>query len=140
MALLRNIQIPTSAQQSLPQTAILSLTDLLSTKNTLPIIYQPSLATLLPTLKENLPQGIIPEGASERETIKILEKVLRSPQFTQACASLTGALREGALPVVAESLRLDISGVEGAGVGGLVEGLKRQVEKEKADDDVRMAE
>lgn len=136
MSLIRNIQVPGVGQQSaahpLAKTAYLSLTDLLAPKNTLPLLYNPAiLGPLLPTLKENLPPGIIPEGASERETIQILEKVLRSPQFAQANASLTAALREGALVNVAPMLGLDVNGVEMLGVGGLVEGVKRKVEKEK---------
>jgi 26S proteasome regulatory subunit N13 len=60
-------------------------------------------------------QGIIlslPRSKKER----ILERVLRSPQFQQSLAALTGALREGGLPSIAEALGIKVEG------GGLVRG------------------
>ncbi|RPA81653.1 hypothetical protein BJ508DRAFT_238809 [Ascobolus immersus RN42] len=118
-----------------PPSYFISLTDVLSTKDTLPLLYKPDImATLMPRLLENLPHGLVPQGASERETIQILEKVLRSPQFTQAAGSLTGALREGALESIAESMKLDVEGEINGGVGGLLESIKKEVEKEERRD------
>lgn len=109
----------------------ISLTDLLSPKDTCKLLYKPEILTpLLPRLLENLPPGLIPAGASERETIQILDKVFRSAQLTQALASLTGALREGALTNIATNMRLDVSGQENAGTGGLVNAVHKEVKKE----------
>lgn len=39
----------------------------------------------------------------------IVKKVLRSPQFTQSLVSLTGALRDGGLPMVSQSMGIDVT-------------------------------
>lgn len=70
----------------------------------------------------------------------LLKKVLRSPQFSQALAGLTAALRDGGLPSIAEALGVELA--EGGRVRGgtvplgggeaveaFVEGVKRGVEK-----------
>ncbi|KAK4694404.1 26S proteasome regulatory subunit N13, partial [Lecanoromycetidae sp. Uapishka_2] len=48
------------------------------------------------------------EALSLDQKKEILRKVLRSPQFSQSCASLTGALRDGGLPSVSEALRIPV--------------------------------
>lgn len=68
----------------------------------------------------------------------ILTKVLRSPQLHQSLGSLTAALREGGLPLVAQALDLKVENggaIKGGSVplgGGeaveaFVEGVKRTV-------------
>ncbi|KAG0649558.1 Proteasomal ubiquitin receptor ADRM1-B [Hyphodiscus hymeniophilus] len=72
---------------------------------------------------------------------KMLEKVLRSPQFHQSLGSLTMAIRDGGLPSIAEALGVKLQNgglVRGGSVplgGGdaveaFVEGVKKTVEKE----------
>jgi len=82
----------------------------------------------------------------------ILARVLRSPQFHQSLAALTGALREGGLPSIAEALGVKVRNggfVEGGGGGGggsvpmgggeaveaFLEGVKSVVEREEDDGD-----
>jgi len=77
----------------------------------------------------------------------ILARVLRSPQFHQSLASLTGALREGGLPSIAEALGVKVrnggfveagGGVPmggGAAVEAFLEGVKGAVEQEDEDGD-----
>jgi len=79
----------------------------------------------------------------------ILARVLRSPQFHQSLAALTGALREGGLPSIAEALGVKVRNggfVEGGGGGGVpmgggeaveafLEGVKSVVEREEDDGD-----
>lgn len=48
------------------------------------------------------------EALSLDQKKEILRKVLRSPQFSQSSASLTGALRDGGLPSVSEALRIPV--------------------------------
>lgn len=74
--------------------------------------------------------------------------MLRSPQFAQSLASLTGALRDGGglrsvcdavgveIPVVAVEVRKN----GGDLVGGFVEGVRRQVENEDKETADRMEE
>ena len=95
-----------------------------------------------------LPPQILPPTASLADQQRVLEKVLRSPQFAQSLASLTGALRdEGGLRGVCEAVGVDIGVVAGEVrrnrgdlVGGFVEGVRKQVEKEDKDADDRMEE
>lgn len=72
----------------------------------------------------------------------LLKKVLRSPQFNQALASLTMALRDDGLPSIAEALgvRVENGGyLQGGGMpmgGGLavqafIEGVKKTVQEKK---------
>ena len=88
-----------------------------------------------------LPPGLVADSASDGEKRRVLEKVLRSPQFHQALSTLTGALRdEGGCRGVCESLGVDINVVAAATrsnggdlVGGYVEGVRKQVEREDKD-------
>lgn len=82
------------------------------------------------------------EAMATEQKRDLLARVLRSPQLNQSLGSLTFALRDGGLPMVAGALDVD---VENGGVvkGGTVplgggqaiqaflEGVKRSVEKEK---------
>lgn len=72
----------------------------------------------------------------------LLKKVLRSPQFHQALATLTQALRDGGLPGVADALgiRVENGGYlqngsmpmgGGLAVEAFVEGVKRTVQEQK---------
>lgn len=72
----------------------------------------------------------------------LLKKVLRSPQFTQALASLTMAIRDGGLPSIADALGVQVQGngyLPGSGMplgGGdaveaFVKGVKKTVQEER---------
>ncbi|KAH7270107.1 proteasome complex subunit Rpn13 ubiquitin receptor-domain-containing protein [Fusarium redolens] len=72
----------------------------------------------------------------------LLKKVLRSPQFNQALASLTMAIRDGGLPSIADALGVKVqdggylrgSGMPlggGQAVEAFVNGVKKTVEDEK---------
>jgi len=95
-----------------------------------------------------LPSQILPPNASPAGQRRVLEKVLRSPQFAQSLASLTGALRdEGGLRGVCDAVGVDLGVVTkevrkngGDLVGGFVEGVRKQVEKEEKDAGDRMEE
>lgn len=82
---------------------------------------------------------------SREQKERILAKVLRSPQFHQSLASLTGALREGGLPSIAEALGIKVEGgglVKGGAVplgGGdaveaFLEGVRRTAEEEREEE------
>ncbi|KAM5355986.1 hypothetical protein ACJ41O_002632 [Fusarium nematophilum] len=75
------------------------------------------------------------------EKRSLLKKVLRSPQFNQALASLTMAIRDGGLPSIADALGVNVSGGgylrrSGMPMGGgqaveaFVEGVKKTIEEE----------
>lgn len=72
----------------------------------------------------------------------LLKKVLRSPQFNQALASLTMAIRDGGLPSIADALGVKVqdggylrgSGMPlggGQAIEAFVNGVKKTVEDEK---------
>lgn len=72
----------------------------------------------------------------------LLKKVLRSPQFNQALASLTMAIRDGGLPSIADALGVKVqdggylrgSGMPmggGQAVEAFVEGVKKTVKEEE---------
>jgi 26S proteasome regulatory subunit N13 len=78
---------------------------------------------------------------SPQQKRALLERVIRSPQLHQSLGSLTAALRDGGLPMVAQALSLDVQNgglVRGGNVplgGGdaveaFVEGVGRTVKKE----------
>ncbi|KAJ3517572.1 hypothetical protein NM208_g14686 [Fusarium decemcellulare] len=75
----------------------------------------------------------------------LLKKVVRSPQFNQALASLTMAIRDGGLPSIADALGVKVqdggylrgSGMPlggGQAVEAFVEGVKKTVEEEQNSD------
>lgn len=72
----------------------------------------------------------------------LLKKVLRSPQFNQALASLTMAIRDGGLPSIADALGVKVqdggylrgSGMPlggGQAIEAFVDGVKKTVKDEK---------
>ncbi|KAF2435153.1 hypothetical protein EJ08DRAFT_581033 [Tothia fuscella] len=74
----------------------------------------------------------------------VLTTVFRSPQLHQSLGSLTMALRDGGLPMVAESLGIKVEGGgfvrgsgmplgEGEAVKAFLEGVKRTVEEEEGE-------
>ncbi len=82
------------------------------------------------------------EAMSLRQKRALLARVLRSPQFHQSLATLTAALRDGGLPMVADALGIKVENggfVRGGSVplggGGaveaFVEGVKKSVQEEK---------
>ncbi|KAF2631176.1 hypothetical protein BU25DRAFT_407711 [Macroventuria anomochaeta] len=85
---------------------------------------------------------------SKRE---VLNRIIRAPQLRAALGSLTEALRSGALPTVAQALKVDVEhggymrgGAMPLGGGDAVkaflEGVKKTVENEKKGDDDKMDE
>jgi 26S proteasome regulatory subunit N13 len=68
------------------------------------------------------------------EKVEVLKRILRAPQLRAALGSLTEALKTGALPTVAQGLKIDVEN----GVKAFLEGVKKTVEKEdkKGDDDM----
>jgi len=80
------------------------------------------------------------------EKVDVLKRILRAPQLRGALASLTEALKTGALPTVAQGLKINVEhggymrggamplGGDGA-VKAFVEGVKKTVEGEEDDDD-----
>ncbi|KAH7068856.1 proteasome complex subunit Rpn13 ubiquitin receptor-domain-containing protein [Paraphoma chrysanthemicola] len=82
----------------------------------------------------------------KEEKIDVLKRILRAPQLRAALGSLTEALKTGALPTVAQGLKIDVEhggfmrgGAMplggGEAVKAFLEGVKRTVEKEDDDDD-----
>jgi|TARA_R110002003_G_scaffold96_9_gene7440 hypothetical protein len=80
------------------------------------------------------------------EKIDVLKRILRAPQLRAALGSLTEALKTGALPTVAQGLKIDVEhggfmrgGAMplggGEAVKAFLEGVKRTVEKEDEEDD-----
>ncbi|KAI9804320.1 MAG: hypothetical protein M1833_007127 [Piccolia ochrophora] len=76
----------------------------------------------------------------------IVKKVCHSPQFNQSLGSLTVALRDGGLPSISDALRIKVEnggfmqrgGMPlggGEAVEAFLEGVKKDVEEEKKDDD-----
>jgi 26S proteasome regulatory subunit N13 len=80
------------------------------------------------------------------DKVDVLKRILRAPQLRGALVSLTEALKTGALPTVAQGLKIDVEhggymrgGAMPLGGGdavkAFVEGVKRTVENEDEDDD-----
>ncbi|EPS42555.1 hypothetical protein H072_3488 [Dactylellina haptotyla CBS 200.50] len=116
---------------------------------TLPSLLQPTAITtvleskpLRQKLLANLPPALTADVKSEFEEKDLLRKVLHSPQFAQATAMLTVALREGGLRGVADSLgvKLDLAnaGAQG-GVEIFVESIKKGAEGEDDEGDTTMS-
>lgn len=133
-SLISGITVPGGAQGTAagrPANPNLSLHDLLTPVHTLAALGNASPETV-DNLVSNLPPTLVPENASLEQKKSVIALVLQSPQFQQGCASLTVALREGALRGVADSLRVPLApGEEMSGdpVEVFVNGVKRQVEK-----------
>ena len=158
---LQSLQGDTSFQnQPGPQGQLYTtLTELLSTANTIPVIesadedFIDNLLLLLPPILLLISQEAIdiptteptPESAkaalealSLDQKKEVLRKVLRSPQFTQSTGSLTQAIRDGGLPMISEALNLPVankgfvkagSGVP-AGGGDAVEAFVKGVKED----------
>jgi 26S proteasome regulatory subunit N13 len=110
--------------------AFTTLPDLLSTSTTIAMIDQADEAFIDNLLARELPSTLIalemdPEASDaqdlDQETAdavvmsldldkkrSLAKKVLRSPQFAQSLASLTGALRDGGLPNVSQALGVEV--------------------------------
>ncbi|MCJ1312425.1 hypothetical protein MMC25_006099 [Agyrium rufum] len=139
-----------------------TLPDLLPPSTTLPILETASESTLdnllthVPPMLLLLAQeiddigGVDPTSETAQAAMAalsleqkkdILRRVLRSPQFSQSLGSLTSALRDGGLPMVADALKIKVTNggyVRGGSMplgGGeavetFVEGVKKEVEEE----------
>lgn len=128
-----------------------TLQDLLTTNSTIPYLESidetevdrllqylpPQLITLAKTAED------VPDGAELTLAQKksILNRVLRSPQFTQSNSSLTIALRDGGLPSIADALGVPVQNGgfmrggamplgSGEAVEAFLEGVKDQVKKD----------
>lgn len=80
------------------------------------------------------------------EKVDVLKRILRAPQLRGALISLTEALKTGALPTVAQGLKIDVENGGylrggampmggGDAVKAFVEGVKKTVENEDDDED-----
>ncbi|KAK6496790.1 hypothetical protein TWF481_001778 [Arthrobotrys musiformis] len=139
-SLIRGISIPggASGSSSKPQGFL-----------TLPSLLQPNVTTTIleskairQKLLANLPPALTADVNTEYQEKELLRKVLHSPQFSQATAMLTVALREGGLRGVAESLGVKLD-LENAGTQGGVEifvsSVKKEAEKEDDEGDTQMS-
>ncbi|KAK6522799.1 hypothetical protein TWF281_002233 [Arthrobotrys megalospora] len=138
-SLIRGISIPGGGASSAKPQGFL----------TLPSLLQPNVATAIleskairQKLLANLPPALTADVKTEYEEKELLRKVLHSPQFSQATAMLTVALREGGLRGVADSLGVKLD-LENAGTQGGVEifvsSVKKEAEKEDDDGDTQMS-
>ncbi|KAH8728781.1 hypothetical protein GQ44DRAFT_32765 [Phaeosphaeriaceae sp. PMI808] len=82
----------------------------------------------------------------QSEKIEVLKRILRAPQLRAALGSLTEALKTGALPTVAQGLKIDVANGGfmrggamplggGEAVKAFLEGVKKTVEKDEKDED-----
>lgn len=89
------------------------------------------------------------EALSLKQKKDILEKVLRSPQFSQSLGSLTVALRDGGVPSISEALKIPVenggfskgSGIPlggGDAIEAFLKGVKASVEKKDGAEEERM--
>jgi len=90
------------------------------------------------------------QSMDRSEKVEVLKRILRAPQLRAALGSLTEALKTGALPTVAQGLKIDVEhggymrgGAMplggGEAVKAFLEGVKKTVEKdskEEGDDDM----
>ena len=145
-ALLRSIDATGAGSQHPQQQQIsTTLSDLLPTSTTVPALSTLPITTVDRILRDHLPPEILTLSAatsrstssgtpaksteeaisalSEAEKRRKLERVLRSPQLTQALGSITSAIRDGGLTSVSEALgvRLEGRGVV-PGTGQVVNG------------------
>ena len=154
-------------QQLQPQGQLFTtLPDLLSTSTTISMIetanvaYIDNLLTHLPptlllqSQEVNDISSVDPNSETAKAAMEalsldqkreLLKKVLRSPQFSQSLASLTGALRDGGLPTISDALKIPVKdggyinrgGVPlggGDAIEAFVEGVFKSVEKEREGD------
>jgi len=135
-----------------------TLSDLLTTSTTIPIInnateaqldnflsYLPPTVLLLAQESSAQIDGMVEptsgtaqaalEALSVSQKQSILKRVLHSPQFSQGLGSLTMALQQGGLPSVAEALKIKVDNKAiyaqgGEAVRQFVEGIKKSVVEE----------
>ncbi|QDS72522.1 hypothetical protein FKW77_000167 [Venturia effusa] len=85
------------------------------------------------------------EALTVEQKKDVLKRVFRSPQLHQSLGSLTMAIRDGGLPMVADSLKIKVKNGglirggqmplgEGQAVAAFLEGVKATVEEEDADE------
>ncbi len=151
-----------------PQNIFTTLADLLTSDTCVPVIQSAS-DPLVDNLLTHLPPQILllthesdeltgtadpsPEATrvaisalSREQKNDILIRVIRSPQFHQSLAGLTGALREGVLPTVSEVLKVKVANGGrvpggtipmggGDAVEAFLEGVKTTVQEEKDGDE-----
>jgi 26S proteasome regulatory subunit N13 len=157
--LLRSLQGNQSIQSNAQDKPFTTLTDLLAPASTLPLVesadlnvvdhllsFLPPSLLILSLENDNTTQSDTgPEVAatvmsdlSLKQKKDILQRVLRSPQFTQSLGSFTVALTDGGLPSISEALNIKVDnggfmrrgGVPlggGDAVEAFLEGVKKQV-------------
>lgn len=144
--------------QSQGQGPYTTLSDLLTTSTTIPVInnateaqldnflsYLPPTVLLLAQESSAQIDGMVEptsgtaqaalEALSVSQKRAILKRVLHSPQFSQGLGSLTMALQQGGLPSVAEALKIKVDNKAMYAQGGeavrqFVEGIKKSVVEE----------
>ncbi|EWC43641.1 hypothetical protein DRE_01528 [Drechslerella stenobrocha 248] len=134
-SLIRGISVPGQAAGSTRPQGFLTLPSLLQPNVTTAVLESKAVRQ---KLLANLPPVLTADVKTEYEEKELLRRVLHSPQFSQATATLTVALREGGLRGVADSLgvKLDLAnaGTQG-GVEIFVGSVKKQAEEEGDDGD-----
>jgi 26S proteasome regulatory subunit N13 len=148
-----------------------TLPDLLPSSTTIPVIDSANASTiddllthippilLLLSLKADRLSSVDPNSEDGKAAIEalsldqkkeVLQKVLRSPQFSQSLASLTAALHSGGLPTISEALRIPVKDRgyikkggnvplgNGDAMEAFVNGVKEYAEKENDADERKM--
>jgi 26S proteasome regulatory subunit N13 len=168
--LLRSLQGNQNVQSDTQHNQFTTLADLLSPSSTLPLVESaeaqtvdrllgflpPSLLFLAQKTDDIIVTDTSPEAVqaamnalSLQQKKDILQRVLRSPQFTQSLGSLTVALRDGGLPSISEALDIKLEnggfmrrgGVPlggGDAVEAFLEGVKRHVGDKQSGEEDRM--
>lgn len=168
--LLRSLQGNQNVQSDTQDNQFTTLADLLPPSSTLPLVESaepqmvdhllsflpPSLLFLAQSTDDISATDTNPEAAqaamnalSLQQKKDILQRVLRSPQFTQSLGSLTVALRDGGLPSISEALNIKLEnggfmrrgGVPlggGDAVEAFLEGVKGQVGKKQSGEEDKM--
>ena len=160
-----------SNQQSQPQGKMFTtLPDLLPSSITIPVIDSAD-SSFIDNLLSHIPPVLLllsqeaddissvdPNSETAKAAIealsldqkrRILETVLRSPQFSQSLGSLTAALRDGGVPSISEALKIPVEnggfirqgGVPlggGEAVEAFLRGIKAFVEKTEDTEEGRM--
>lgn len=160
----QNLQGQQAAQQGQIYT---TLPDLLPPSTTIPVIDStspsaidhllrqlPPALLLLSQQAESEPSvaepnaetvGAAIDAMSIEQKRELLRKVLRSPQFVQSLSSLTGAIREGGLPSIADALKTPVENGGmipngsvplggGDAVEAFIEGVRKSVSEEREGD------
>jgi len=126
---MRGNQAPHTQQMQAQGQLFTTLPDLLRISETIPVIEAAD-SSVIDNMLNHLPPVLLLQGQKADSTAsadpnpetakaalealsldekkEMLTKVLRSPQFTQSLASLTGALRDGGLPTISEALKIPV--------------------------------